>query len=947
MKRYNKIVLSALLFSGFAFTACQDESGFESIKIVPGEEIIFGATAHFEDGNSANTRTIYGNEVTDDEGKGQIEVNWKYGDKIQIASPHTRPDIPIAEYMVGASSDATLEKEGGTGLSSVTELQRIGDAGLQWTEEDKYEFYAVYPSINQAAEVIPELKELDEYGLNKYGLKEENGAYTFTGYLPTVQDPAGFDKVYTAIPDMRFAYMVAQEHYKAPSDRVIDKPEEKIQLPFSSLTTALEFDITANVIGVPNTAANYGNIVVTDLTLYSSKGNNICGKFKYTFPQGEEKTIEDGKLETLNTATGYNSISMSLGKGVSLTKGDAVRATFFLLPIVDEECLKAQDLKLIIHYTVNGFMQTKTATINREIYPRTKYHFKNMVLPPITEKISASVWFEALNPQTYTSQVSFPVAGNVFANSLYGALANNYQQGKTLSDLWNMGVRGFEIVTQSDEGDASGDLGACQVMAAEEFCKDTESVKAYTFHKAFDELVSKLKQYPNETLIILATYMAKNDGYNPYAYVSNLFNYLQGYVNKSGGYTYNNTLTMNDFVQITDTSTVAGLRGKIAIIVRPGDDERWGYEKAKKKDDVVGLFEVDNPASPYSPNNLGLSGYPTDGLTNKIPNKLTSTWWNKVLCVWDWGAASYDVWDRRYGSAYARSATFNDIARSNSISGISVKSQIEKYLYASNKATATVGTPIASFTPSGDSNDNNFNNYGEGPMPNAPTEFNYEHDLSNGHKAYVQEWMRVIPKLDNNVDFGYCVASEGSRNNYRSLWVKWPSSIDEKKAAIKGLFNKSVSTKGSGSSNLYINVLSGYYANSGVNVSLLPFKTNISAANGDFKLENMGKGGDFQGLAFDLNTYVYDLLSTTPGQEGGLTQDGPWGLVVMDHIGNPPTGQEDVSQQLVNLIMMNNFKFPLATAPVNVDEGGNGGTVPAVAEVTFNDSPVDPKAEIY
>lgn len=938
MKRYNKIVLSALLFSGFAFTACQDESGFESIKIVPGEEIIFGATAHFEDGNSANTRTIYGNEVTDDEGKGQIEVNWKYGDKIQIASPHTRPDIPIAEYMVGASDDATLEQEGGSGLSSVTELQRIGDAGLQWTEEDEYEFYAVYPSINQAAEVISELKESDEYGL-----KEENGAYTFTGYLPTVQDPVGFQRVYTAIPDMRFAYMVAQEHYKAPSDREINSPDEQIQLPFSSLTTALEFDITANVIGKPNTAANYGNIVVTDLTLYSSKGNNICGKFKYTFPQGENKTIKNGKLETLNTSSGYNSVSMSLGNGVSLTQGDAVRATFFLLPIV-EEYLKAQDLKLIIHYTVNGFMQTKTATINRDIYPRTKYHFKNMVLPPITEEINASVWFEALYPQAYTSQVSFPVAGNVFANATYGAPANNYQQGKTLDELWNMGVRGFEIVTQST-GSASGDLGGCQVMAAEEFCTGSG---AYTFHKAFNELVSKLKQYPNETLIILATYMAKNDGYNPYAYVSNLFNYLQGYVDKSGGYEYSNTLKMNDFVQITDTSTVAGIRGKIAIIVRPGDDERWGYEPTRVRN---GLSTKDNPCSPYFSTNLALESYPTDGLTNKIPNKISSDWWDRVMCVWDWGASSYDVWDRRYGSDYARAATFNDKALDNDISGISAKKQIEKYLYASNRTAVAVGT-TGNFTHSGNSNDNNFNNYGADPttMPSLPnTGFNYEHALSNGRKAFVQEWMRVIP--DGGIGPICVVQHEQSWTDWTqdySIWAKWPSSIQEKKDAIKTLFNQSVLTKGGGSSNLYINVLSGYYATPNVNVSLLPFKSKVLTSRlDDYQFTSPGKGGDFQGLAFDLNTYVYDLLSTTPGQEGGLTQDGPWGLVVMDHIGNPPTGKEDVSQQLVNLIMMNNFKFPLATAPVNVDEGGNGGTDPAVAEVTFNDSPVDPKAEIY
>ena len=569
------------------------------------------------------------------------------------------------------------------------------------------------------------------------------------------------------------------------------------------------------------------------------------------------------------------------------------------------------DLKLIIHYYVNDVPQTMTATLGVDIPVSEMTYINNLTMKSLKTEVITSSWFEALNPNIYVSQVSIPVAGNVFASQTYGAPANNYQQNATLSDLWNMGVRGFEIVTQS-AASVGGSLKDCQVLAAEEFCTGSG---AYTFNKAFTELVGKLKQNPKETLIILASYMAKNDGYNPYAYVSNLFKYLDECIAKNSSL----GLSYDDFALLGPETTIGDIRGKIVIVVRPGDDERWGYEKKTKKDPYVGLVDVDNPASPYSGSNLGLTSYPTDGLTNKIADKLSGNkWYSKIMCVWDWGTSSYDVWDRRYGSNYSRAATFIDHGISNGITDYPVeKKQIEKYLYASNTSTATVGTDVESFKHSGNTKDNNFDNYGAATTMPKAGEFNFEHDLSTGGKAYVQEWMRVIPEGG----VGECVASAGNKaSNYRSLWVKWPSSIGEKKTAIKTLFEKSVLTKGSSGSDtgnkLFINVLSGYYADNGIDVSIYPFKQTYSAANGDLTLEKMGKGGNFQELAYDLNTYVYNLLSTTPGTEGGLSQDGPWGLVVMDHIGNPTGNNTDYSKALVNLIMMNNFRFPLAQKPV-------------------------------
>jgi hypothetical protein len=73
-----------------------------------------------------------------------------------------------------------------------------------------------------------------------------------------------------------------------------------------------------------------------------------------------------------------------------------------------------------------------------------------------------------------------------------------------------------------------------------------------------------------------------------------------------------------------------------------------------------------------------------------------------------------------------------------------------------------------------------------------------------------------------------------------------------------------------------------------------------------------------------LNEYVYRLLTETPNgnddSKDRLKQQGPWGLVVMDHIGTD--GDNGYSTKLVDLIMMNNFRFPLAVGSYD----GQGGT---------------------
>ena len=943
MNKYSK--LFALLGTAFLLGSCQEDSLLQSEGPLSGNEIRFGATAHFKNGNSSTTRTEYGDIEKDENGNGFIEVRWSNGDRIDIACPSTA-GTNCAEYVVSGFDHGT-DKDGnnqsGAQNSTATTLTKTGDTGLQWgSSEDDYTFYSVYPSLNTIKShlqgVMPDA-ELNNLGVSKEG--------TLAGYLAQIQDaaPASVDNAlknpttqkddetgevktgYVIKPNMDFAYMVA----KTPNVGY----GNDVNLSFKSIVTALEFQIFApDVVG--ETA---GDITVTGFALSDPNNGDICGPFSYDYNTEKYATPDKG------AASGHSLVQMNIlgteGEGVTIKKGQFVDVTFFLLPRADEQTYKTLDLT--VFYKVGISSQVKTATLNRAIAPRTKTYIKNIKLPKITN-VNASSWWSALPPATLFSQVSIPVAGNVFATKenivLDGSLAGYdetyfHQQTKTISDLWSMGVRGFELCCQSaltgtmtPANIVKASIGSQKIVAAEAF------VNGKTFEGAFTDLITlhSQKGYESEPLILICTYASKNDGYNPYNYVANLLNYFSGLSDE----------IKSKFVQLTTSTTAGDLRGKIAVIIRPGDDLRWLYE-TKVSSYNSNLYD------PYK--QLGIDEYPEGGLTAGIPTVLKDDanftgkdMLSKVMFIADWGASSYDMWNRRYGVQFGMDETsYKKLtsARKDELKNLGMSTMfMESFLYASNR-----DKDASTYAWSGQDNDNNFNNFGGDALVVVPSygtesdpsstdgaEFNFEHSMSNGGKAYVQEWHRVVP--DEGIP-ATKLHSGGSANDWLnwgqdtrySIWVKWPGSITEKKEAIKDLFNMSVATKGTAGDDLYINVLSGYYATTKHAPSITPITESITTSRGtknDFT--NQGKGGDYEGLAYDLNNYVYELLTATPGAGEAtrtkLKQQGPWGLVVLSHIGTNPN---DKSVDLVDLIMMNNFRFPLAIGSYNEQGGNNGG----------------------
>ena len=924
MNKYTK--LFALLGTAFLLGSCQEDSLLQSEGPLSGNEIRFGATAHFKNGNSSTTRTEYGDIEKDENGNGFIEVRWSNGDRIDIACPSTA-GTNCAEYVVSGfdhGTDANGNNQSGAQSSTATTLTKTGDAGLQWgSSEDNYTFYSVYPSLNTIKShlqgVMPDA-ELNNLGVSKEG--------KLAGYLAQVQDaaPASVDNArnnptvkdgktgYVIKPNMDLAYMVA----KTPNVGY----GNDVSLSFESIVTALEFQIFApDVVG--ETA---GNITVTGFALSDPDNGDICGHFNYDYNTDEYATPDEG------AASGHSLVQMNIlgtdGEGITITKDQYVDVTFFLLPRADEQIYGTLDLT--VFYKVGISSQVKTATLNKGIAPRTKTYIKNIKLPKITN-INASSWWSAIPPATLFSQVSIPVAGNVFATPTH--ISNEYkqEQTKTISDLWKMGVRGFELccqttcdanLKQSPAQMVKESLGSEAIVVAEDFTD-------ITFGSAVQELITLHSQpgYENEPLILLCTYSAKDDGYNPYNYTANLMNYFAGLSED----------VRNKMVQITTNTIAADLRGGIAVVVRPGNDLRWAYETNEYRASSYRAL-----TNPYTI--LGITTYPQEGLTAKIPSHLKGNqdfpdagkaMLDKVMFIADWGNSSYDMWNRRYGTQYAMEATSYDILQKNDANR---KSQYDKIinngtglLKAENFLLGSQNNHNNTYAWSGDIDDNNFDYYGQGytaPWNTTIPEFNFEHKLNTSEtdKAFVQEWQRVV-KEDIEATK---IASGGVwyllGDSRYSIWTRWKASLDEKKEAIKDLFNKSVMTKGGTSTNnLYINVLSGYYATTKHTASITPIIEDVSTSQGNSdKLTAQGKGGDYRGLAADLNEYVYRLLTETPNgnddSKDRLKQQGPWGLVMMNHIGTD--GAYGYSTKLVDLIMMNNFRFPLAVGSYD----GQGGT---------------------
>ena len=252
-------------------------------------------------------------------------------------------------------------------------------------------------------------------------------------------------------------------------------------------------------------------------------------------------------------------------------------------------------------------------------------------------------------------------------------------------------------------------------------------------------------------------------------------------------------------------------------------------------------------------------------------NTTAPTW---LTYIKGWGSLK-DKWNRRFGDEY-----YPGYKQSKGFAS-GLKNVEDRLWKEEHRATGLNSWETSIANPSG--------------YPTSSPNFLY--DVDGGGNAWVQEWMRVSPGIDYKEVSTYKLISTLGK-----LYFHWPESYTEKKSNIISTF---VSSKNETGNTLYINSLCGYFISDSDKNSYSPFANNFEAqrytySNGE--IGGGGKGGDFASYNNRINNEIYSYVL----EQVNNNDTGPMGIVMMDYIGNGTGGTN-----LPNLILQNNFKFPL------------------------------------
>lgn len=563
------IVVCALL-SGCQDDWLQDGNG-ASAEV--GDEIIFGGSLTYNNASNARTRTVYGDK--NDIG---TEIKWYEGDVVRIyCNEAIAPsNIKGVDYKVNDVVSPTENPTDGTAQDKdESTLSRATDetSGLQWGGEKVHEFFGIYPS--------PDMFEPGSAEANAYAFNFTNNA--FTGYVPNSQEPSSFRKnaskdatgavTYTMYPAMRYAYMLARTSANP-------KESKTVGLTFYPVVTAIEVTITnamsegtanstiadISMVGVSSVATDASSEAPAIAGKFTSTYNSTDGKWDNTYAADANKFTSVSipvKTTSVVTGTGASTVVTETTEttypAVTLRKGDKLKFTVFLV-LDNDASLSQLQLNMMIGSSMKSATLNGTNMEGFKIEAKKKNFITNIPLS-YNNNTSVSNWMAGLDDNTNINLLSIPGAGGAWSGASTTnedgtkeyTIKSEYSREQNLSfdELWERGVRCFEIQTSNGE---SSSLIYC----------NNEST-GITFGNAVTAIQEKIKgtateEYPNGTefAYIIVTYNHNGDvdaDRNSGTYQKNLSSYVNG---------------LSNVIQWTKETTVGDARGNLVFISRPG-----------------------------------------------------------------------------------------------------------------------------------------------------------------------------------------------------------------------------------------------------------------------------------------------------------------------------------------------------------------------------------------
>ncbi|MDD5892073.1 MAG: hypothetical protein PUC72_05995 [Bacteroidales bacterium] len=411
MKTSRYIILSLAAVAIAA--SCKEELNPDKpINANPGDEVVFGAAL------PGKTKTVYGEENTV---TNTFPIYWVNGDKVRVASPQCMSGRNSAEYQV------TVETEVQNYATSMT---KIGDAGVQWGDAVKADFYSIYPSsastkLNVEGDDVTTTLHVDA-----------------TQFASTSTKNNGTSDYFYAQPaEMGNVVMYAKTAGVESGDTV--------KLHYTPFSTVLEFEINAPS---TNTGNQKSEITIQSLTLTAPTGTTIAGDFGFNF---------DGPSITPDATGGSNAITMHFldnnqYKTVLSTTKTTLKAKMCLMPISGN----LAGWKIEVNTSAGTFSKNLAATDSKgtatTLDPGKVHKIK---LPTLNYASTEWVydeknWITSIPDYTniYLSELSLPGAW-------YAGSTESYQATNDIATLWKAGVRAFAVETRTTSTGSSWLLG--------------------------------------------------------------------------------------------------------------------------------------------------------------------------------------------------------------------------------------------------------------------------------------------------------------------------------------------------------------------------------------------------------------------------------------------------------------------------------------------------------
>ena len=527
MKKFRLIY--TLLAVAMLSTACEDEPVSKVTPAADGSEIIFGGRAGFENSNP-ESRTIYSGETYTYNNVTYERIDWIEGDKIEIYCPEAN-NGPSAHYNI-TGFKANDENAGNTNKGSdYAYLTRIEDTALQWNGNGVHNFYAMYPSNNMFVNSDGSLPTVAQ-GIQ---LSTQSDTVIVKGIVPTSQsgEITVTEGNYTIAPNMKYAYMVAKS--------TATRNDGSVGLSFVPIVTAVEIELK-----VPASDNDIHPVSIAEIQV---SGNGIAGEFT------ADLTNWAGTYPTCtNIGAGQGTIQISTwvdNKPITINEGKSITFTVFMRPGADPNNLK-------VSYSPTGSGYVNKSLQNVVIPRNLKTCIRNLYLPATYDEdtqitIDASKWMSQLAADAPMKGLSLPGTGGTFSYNYDSDNSDWYkQQTINFDEQWKLGIRAFEIVSDRPTS-GSTSLGSQNV-------KCNKVSMGTTVLKVLQKLLTKVKDNPSETAVLILTYQPEGNSpnRNGAAYATSL---LKMYDDLTGD-------QKAQIIQYTPDLTLGQARGNVMIFCR-------------------------------------------------------------------------------------------------------------------------------------------------------------------------------------------------------------------------------------------------------------------------------------------------------------------------------------------------------------------------------------------